>query len=72
MRYAKLEAHMATQTKRLTAQEVRQLPPHERDALLEAAAKQAEQDYRHDRQLTAFEAFGQDDLYGESSDTQTR
>ena len=63
---------MATQTKKLTAQELRRLPAHERDAFLETAAKQAEQDYRCDRQLTAFEAFGKDDLHGESSDTQTR
>jgi hypothetical protein len=33
---------------------------------------QAEQDYCNDLTLTAFEAFGKDDLYGDSSSTQTR
>lgn len=38
----------------------------QRDAILNAAALQAEVDYRTDRELTAFDAFGKDDLYGES------
>ncbi len=54
------------------AAELRKLPPEQRDAILEAAAALAEKDYRNDSQLTAFEAFGKDDLYGDSSSTQTR
>jgi acyl-CoA reductase-like NAD-dependent aldehyde dehydrogenase len=44
------------------ASELRRLPPEERDAILEAAAAQAEADYRNDTALTAFEAFGKVDL----------
>ena len=58
--------------KRWKASELRKLPPEQRDAVLEAAASQAEEDYRNDRELTAFEAFGKDDLYGDSASTQTR
>jgi hypothetical protein len=58
--------------KRWKASELRKLPPHQRDAVLEAAAIQAEADYRNDLELTAFEAFGKDDLYGDSASTQTR
>jgi hypothetical protein len=51
---------------------LRKLPLAERDAIIAAAASQAEEDYRNDPQVTAFEAFGKDDLYGESSSTDTR
>jgi hypothetical protein len=60
------------QGRRWTAAELRRLPPDQRDAILEAAAALAEHDYRNDPQLTAFEAYGKDDLYGDSSSTQTR
>jgi hypothetical protein len=55
--------------RRWTAAELRMLPPEERNAILEAAANLAEADYRNDRQLTAFEAFRVDDLYGASAQT---
>ena len=58
--------------KRWKASELRKLPPEQRDAILEAAAIQAEVDYRNDRELTAFAAFGKDDLHGDSASTQTR
>ena len=58
--------------KRWTATELRALPPQERDAILEAAAALAEAEYRNNPELTAFEAFGADDLHGESSSTETR
>jgi hypothetical protein len=58
--------------KRWTAAELRKLPPAERDAILEAAAALAEEEYRNNRELTDFEAFGPDDLHGESSSTQTK
>ena len=53
--------------KRWTAAELRRLPPAERDAIMEAAAVLAEAEYRDNPELTAFEAFGKDDLYGDSS-----
>ena len=59
-------------TKRWTAAELRKLPADQRDVILEAAAAQAEAEYRSNSSLTAFEAFGEDDLYGDSSDAQTR
>jgi hypothetical protein len=37
---------------------------------MEAAAALAEEEYRNNPELTAFEAF-KDDLYGESSSTET-
>ncbi|HWG41605.1 MAG TPA: hypothetical protein VN688_02385 [Gemmataceae bacterium] len=58
--------------KRWKASELRKLPAEQRDAILAAAAAQAEDDYRNDAMLTAFEAFGKDDLYGDSASTQTR
>jgi hypothetical protein len=53
-----------------TASELRKLPPHERDAILEAAALLAEAEYRTNPELTAFDAFGKDDLRGDSSSTE--
>jgi len=58
--------------KRWTAAELRKLPPEQRDAILEEAARLAEQEYRDNPELTAFEAFGKDDLYGDSASTETR
>ena len=63
---------MALPAKRWTAAELRKLPPAERDAILELAAAQAEEDYRNDPELTAFEAFGTGDLYGDSADSRVR
>jgi hypothetical protein len=57
--------------KRWTASELRKLPPAERDAIMRAAAALAEQEYRSNAELTAFEASGKDDLYGASSNTET-
>jgi hypothetical protein len=56
----------------LTARELRRLPPADRDAVLSAAAKQAEIEYRTNIDLTAFEAFGAEDLHGESANSQAR
>ena len=58
--------------KRWTATEMRKLSPAERDVILEEAAKLAENDYRNDKELTAFEAFGEKDLHVDSSNTETR
>jgi hypothetical protein len=61
-----------TTTKRWTAAELRKLPAAERDAIMEAAAFIAEKDYRNNPELTAFEAYGKDDLYGESASAETQ
>jgi acyl-CoA reductase-like NAD-dependent aldehyde dehydrogenase len=58
--------------RRWTASELRKLPPEERDAILAEAAALAEEEYRQNLELTAFEAFGKDDLYGDSASTETR
>ncbi len=47
--------------------ELRKLPANERDAILTAAALDAEGAYRANPKLTDFEAFGKDDLHGEST-----
>jgi hypothetical protein len=56
----------------LTAAELRKLPHAEREAVLQAAAQLAVHDYEHDPELTAFEAFGKEDLYGDSSNAAPR
>ena len=54
-------------SKKRTPTELRRLPAVERDAILAAAAALAEDDYRNNPELTAFDAFGEDDLYGDSA-----
>jgi hypothetical protein len=39
---------------------------------MEAAAALGDEEYRNNPELTAFEAFGKDDLYGDSSSTEAR
>ena len=63
---------VALPPKHLSARELRRLSAAERDAILSAAAHHAENEYRTNRQLTQFEAFGDNDLHGESSNTQAR
>ena len=67
-----MPTNISTTTKRWTASELRKLAAHERDAILEEAAAFAEKDYREVVSLTAFEAFGKDDLHGDSSSAETR
>jgi hypothetical protein len=55
-----------------TIAELRALPPAERDAILETQSALAEADYCNDPELTAFEAFGPDDLYVDDTDAPTR
>ncbi len=61
-----------TAAKRWTATELRRLPTHERDTVLQAAAEQAEAEYRINADLTDFEASGKDDLHVDSASTETR
>lgn len=49
------------------ASELRRLSPAERDDILARAAALAENEYRGKPRLTDFEAFGEDDLHGEST-----
>jgi hypothetical protein len=51
------------------AAELRKLPFAERDAILAEAAANAEKEYLSNRLLTDFEAFGEDDLHGQSTAT---
>jgi len=63
-------AHLPAPT--WTAAALRQMPPDRRDAILAAAAEAAAEEYRVDPELTAFEAFGEDDLYADSADAEPR
>jgi Zn-dependent peptidase ImmA (M78 family) len=49
--------------KPLTAADLRRMPREQRAALLSAAAAIAQEHYETDRNLTDFEAYGEDDLY---------
>lgn len=51
-----------------TAEELLKLPLEERDHILAAQAALAEEEYRTNRDLTNFEAFGEGDLYDEYAD----
>ena len=55
-----------------TAREIRKLPQEQQDIVLEASATIASEEYETNPKLTAFEAFGKDDLYVDSSNTETR
>lgn len=52
-----------------TAAELRRMLPEKRDAILAASVTSAEKEYRLETQLTAFEAFSEADLHGDSSDS---
>src|SRR5438094_436283 len=54
---------------RLTPAELRRLPRAQRQAILAAAAELAEEDYHSDKELTGFEAFGEEDLDDDESDS---
>jgi hypothetical protein len=49
----------STEGKRWTATELRRLPAEQRDRILAEAAALAEEEYRNNPELTAFEAFGE-------------
>jgi len=62
----------AAPEKQWTAEELRKLPVEQRDAILAEQAALLEEEYRNNPELIAFEAFGQDDLYVDSSNTEAR
>jgi hypothetical protein len=49
--------------------ELRRIPREQRQAILGAAAELAEQDYRSDKELTGFEAFSEEELDDDESDS---
>ena len=53
----------------MSASALRRLPRDERDAILAAAAERAEHEYLHNRELTDFEAFGEEDLNDQDEGT---
>lgn len=57
------EKSQAPEERTLSAAELLKLPLEERDRILAAAAAAAEEEYRTNRELTDFEAFGESDLY---------
>ena len=53
----------------LTPRELRRMPREQRQAILATAAELAEQDYRSDKELTGFEAFSEEELDDDESDS---
>ncbi len=56
---------ISPEQERVSASELRKLPPDERSAILEAQAALADELYRRDPALTDFEAFAEGDLHGD-------
>jgi hypothetical protein len=54
---------------RLTPAELRKLPREQQEAILAAAAELAEHDYRFDKELTGFEAFSEEELDDDESES---
>lgn len=50
----------ASKVTRLSPSELRKLPPEQLDAILAKAAALAEWDYQNDKELTGFDAFGEE------------
>ena len=63
---------IANPPNRIGPRELRRLSQVERDAILLSAANNAESEYRGNAELTAFEAFGKEDLHAESANSQSR
>jgi hypothetical protein len=53
----------------LTPAALRRMPREQRQAILAAAAELAEPDYRSDKDLTGFEAFSEEELNDDESDS---
>jgi hypothetical protein len=54
---------------RRTPSELRRMSREQRQAILAEAAKLAEHDYHFDKELTGFEAFSEEELDDDESDT---
>lgn len=67
-----MTAQPVATSRSLSAEQLRRLPPAQRDAFLAMAAAAAEDEYRTNRALTEFEAFGKEDLHGDSANTRPR
>ncbi len=52
---------------RSTPGQLRRMPREQRQAVLTAAALLAEEDYRNDKQLTGFDAFGEEEVDDDES-----
>ncbi len=55
---------------RISAADLRMLPANEQTVILKEQVALAVNVYRKDRRLTDFEAFGEDDLYVDATDTE--
>jgi hypothetical protein len=64
-----LQPALPAASPRLTPSELRKLPPEQQDAILAAAAALAAEDYRSDKELTGFEAFSEEELNDDESDS---
>jgi uncharacterized protein (DUF433 family) len=53
----------------LTPAELRRMPRQQQQAILAVAAEMAEQDYHSDKELTGFEAFREEELDDDESDS---
>jgi uncharacterized protein (DUF433 family) len=60
---------LSVSTAGLTPAELRRMPREQRQAILAAAAEMAEQDYHADKELTGFEAFSEEELDDDESDS---
>ncbi|HEU5118606.1 MAG TPA: hypothetical protein VFT74_18560, partial [Isosphaeraceae bacterium] len=63
---------LSARPRRITVEELRNFPAEERDRVLEAQARMAERYYRRDPELTAFETFGEGDLYDHDQPAEER
>ena len=59
-------------THKFSPSDLRKMPKAQRAAILSAASAQAAGVYTTEKDLTDFEAFGEDDLYGDSTSTEAR
>jgi hypothetical protein len=64
------DPHFIGGVKWWTPGEIGRLAVDQRDILLEASAMVAAQEYRTNPELTAFDAFGEADLYGDSASSE--
>jgi acyl-CoA reductase-like NAD-dependent aldehyde dehydrogenase len=68
---AQVEIHLesAAPAAKLTPGELRRMPREQRQAILAAAAELAEEDYRSNKELTGFDAFSEEELDDDDSES---